>query len=426
MVSVLYLPTRYFPSISGAEFYFQRIAEILTKKYEYNIDIFTSNAIDFSALHSSKGKIIKKSEKFFSRVNHLEINRFPIEYDYSFQKKVDFITSFKEYQNLNISSKSLKEFLQNGPFVPKLINYLMENKKEYDLIHTTYFPYLNLIFTLILGEKFGIPTLCTPFFHFTNPRYLETDSRKILSKFDILIACTHSEKEFLKKNIQIDEKKIKIIPMGVDYDKFRNFEKNVSFRQKFFKRGEKKYKMVLFCGYKNYEKGALSILKSIPYIIQNYNKIYFVFIGPPTQAFNRELSKIRKSNEVKIINLTPDNLTGYFDKYKLSAFKESDIYLMPSRSDAFGIAYLEAWASGKPVIGANIGATPEVINDNKNGLLVKFDDPLDIKEKVLRLLKHNKLRESMGKTGQMKVKNNYTWNIVVDRTHQLYRKIIYS
>jgi len=426
MVSVLYLPTRYFPSISGAEFYFQRIAEILTKKFEFNIDIFTSNAIDFSALHSSKGKIIKKSEKFFSRVNHLKINRFPIEYDFSLQKKVDFITSFKKYQNLNISYKSLKKFLLNGPFVPKLINYLMENKKGYDLIHTTYFPYLNLIITLILGEKFGIPTLCTPFFHFTNPRYLETDSRKILSKFDILIACTHSEKEFLKKNIQIDEKKIKIIPMGVDYDKFRNFEKNVSFRQKFFKQGEKKYKMVLFCGYKNYEKGALSILKSIPYIIENYKKIYFVFIGPPTQAFNRELSKVRKSNEVRIINLTPDNLTGYFDKYKLSAFKESDIYLMPSRSDAFGIAYLEAWASGKPVIGANIGATPEVINDNKDGLLVKFDDPLDIKVKVLKLLKHNKLRKSMGKIGQMKVKNNYTWNIVADRTHQLYLKIINS
>ncbi len=60
---------------------------------------------------------------------------------------------------------------------------------------------------------------------------------------------------------------------------------------------------------------------------------------------------------------------------------------MPSRSDAFGIAFLEAWAAGKPVIGANIGATPEVIRNGIDGFLVEFDNPRDIAEKVVKLLK---------------------------------------
>ena len=79
--TILHIPTRYFPSISGAEFYIQRIAEILTRKFNYDIDIFTSNAIDFNALRESKGKIISKKDKFFSSVNGLDVNRFSVNYN---------------------------------------------------------------------------------------------------------------------------------------------------------------------------------------------------------------------------------------------------------------------------------------------------------------------------------------------------------
>ena len=68
--------------------------------------------------------------------------------------------------------------------------------------------------------------------------------------------------------------------------------------------------MVLFCGYKNYEKGAISLMKAIPHVIKKIKKVYFIFIGPSTQAYNREYSKINKMKDVRIINFTPDNLDG--------------------------------------------------------------------------------------------------------------------
>jgi glycosyltransferase involved in cell wall biosynthesis len=216
--------------------------------------------------------------------------------------------------------------------------------------------------------------------------------------------------------------------MGVDYDKFKNSpptsSNSVNFKQKFFNNNEKKYSLILFCGYKNYEKGALSILKSIPSILKKKRKVYFVFIGPSTIAFNQELSKISKLKNTRIINFTPDNLTGYFDQKKIAAFREADIYLMPSRSDAFGIAFLEAWAAGKPVIGARIGATPEVIKENIDGLLVEFDDPKDISKKVLILLKNKRLRKKLGKNGLIKVTRNYTWDKIAEKTQDLYQNLI--
>jgi len=429
LTTILYLPTRYFPSISGAEFYFQRMAEILTAKYNYKIDIYTSNAIDFKALWSSIGKTINKNNKYFDRVNNLKINRFSVNYDIS---EVDILNKLKTipaYRTLNLPDDCVVKFTQNGPYLGDLLNFLLKkNDLNYDLIHTTFFPYFNLIMSLIIGACINKPKVCTPFFHFSNPRYLDLKLIHVLKKFDLLIACTNLEKKYLIQKCHIQPEKVIVIPMGVDYEKFKNGHKNASkhfsFKQKFFKKKEKKYKLVLFCGHKNYEKGALSILKSIPQILTKIKKVYFIFIGPSTFAFNQELSKIQKLENARIINFTPSNLTGYFDKKKLSAFKEADVYLMPSRSDAFGISFLEAWSAGKPVIGARIGATTEVIRENIDGLLVDFDNPEDITRNVINLLKDKRLRERYGLAGQLKVSQKYTWDIIADKTHNTYKNLI--
>ncbi|MFX1495401.1 MAG: glycosyltransferase family 4 protein [Promethearchaeota archaeon] len=429
MSKILYLPTRYYPAISGAEFYLQRMAEILTSRYKYCIDIFTSDGIDFKSLRDSKGKVIKSTNKYFSNVNKLNINRYSINYNDSINDKIKKIKNVPAYRTLDISDNSLKEYLKNGPYLYDLLEKFLNNQNlNYDLIHSTFYPYFNLIVSLILGKLTKKPTICTPFFHFSNPRYLNSDLLIVLKKFDKLIACTNLEKKKLISLLEIPKSSIVVIPMGVDYEKFNDSQKNnkgfYNFKQNFFKNNEKKYKMVLFCGYKNYEKGAISILKAIPFILEMYSKIYFVFIGPTTTAFNKELSKIRKMKNLRVINLTPDNLTGYYDKKKLAAFKETDLYVMPSRSDAFGISFLEAWASGKPVIGANIGATPEVIRNNIDGLLVEFDNPIDIAEKVIYLLKKKRVKKRLGSEGKKKVLENHKWETIAKKTNELYQKLI--
>jgi len=427
--NILYLPTRYFPSISGAEFYFQRMAEILTMKYKYNIDIYTSNAIDFKALRDSNGKKLVKNNKYYDKVNNLKINRFQVNYNLSENEILNKLKTIPALNTLFLRDEVLKPFIANGPYLGDLLeNLLKKPDLNYDLIHTTFFPYFNCIISLIIGISINKPVICTPFFHFSNPRYLDLRLIEVLKKFDLLIACTNLEKKFLIEKCKIQPEKIQVIPMGVDYEKFKSVNKSSLehnyFKQKFFIRREQKYKLILFCGYKNYEKGALSILKSIPYIINKIKKVYFVFIGPSTIAFNQELSKIHKLKNARILNFTPDNLIGYFDKKKMAAFREADIYLMPSRSDAFGISFLEAWSAGKAVIGSRIGATPEVIRENVDGLLVEFDNPEDIAQKVINLLKSKRLRKKFGLAGQLKVSQKYTWDLISNKTHYTYKNLI--
>ncbi len=427
MNSILYLPTRYFPAISGAELYIQRLAEIYKKDYNCNVDIITSNALDFKALRDPTGKIINRTNKFFSTVNNVDICRFPVNYEEDIEKILQDLKRIPNVATLQLSNETLSQFLKNGPYLKEMVdNFLNCKHKNYDIIHTTFFPYFNLVVSLLIGKILEKPVVCTPFFHFSNPRYLNSKLITILSKFDMLITCTSLERAYLINNLKLEKSRITTIPMGVDFDKFITSKGSFNFKEHYFNKRERNYKLVLFCGYKNFEKGAISILQAIPLILEKYNKVYFTFIGPSTIAFNREFAKIKKNINARMINLSPDNLTGYFDKNKIAAFMESDLYLMPSRSDAYGIAFLEAWSAGKPVIGANIGATPDVIQENKDGLLVEFDDPQSIADKVVKLLKNKKLRKNLGEQGKMKVENYHSWRNIAIKTKNVYDNLIES
>ena len=107
------------------------------------MDIYTSNAIDFKALRNSTGKTLKRDNKYFSKVNCLKINRFPVNYNVSekdIQNKLKQIPAFKK---LNINEDSLDIFIRNGPYLEDLLTFFLNKPDlDYDLIHTTFFPYL--------------------------------------------------------------------------------------------------------------------------------------------------------------------------------------------------------------------------------------------------------------------------------------------
>ena len=121
MYHILFFPTRYFPAISGAEFYIQSIAEILKSKYNYVVDVYTSTAIDFKGLRHINGKIITPGDKYYDRVNDLKITRYPVKYDVNIDDKLRTIKKFAIFESLRLSDECLIEFLKNGPFLTSLI-----------------------------------------------------------------------------------------------------------------------------------------------------------------------------------------------------------------------------------------------------------------------------------------------------------------
>jgi len=114
----------------------------------------------------------------------------------------------------------------------------------------------------------------------------------------------------------------------------------------------------------------------------------------------------------------------FSERDKASIYDSFDVFVLPSMAESFGIAYLEAWACGKPVIGARIGPTQCVIDEGIDGLLVDSNDPQDIARAIIALLSDREMRERMGRSGHAKTIAQYTWDKVTDKVEKLYLELV--
>jgi glycosyltransferase involved in cell wall biosynthesis len=83
---------------------------------------------------------------------------------------------------------------------------------------------------------------------------------------------------------------------------------------------------------------------------------------------------------------------------------------MPSRTDSFGIVFLEAWANAKPVIAAAAGGVVEVVEHERTGLLVEFGNVEQLSASIQRLSQDRNLAASLGSNGFEQLKSGCTWD----------------
>jgi glycosyltransferase involved in cell wall biosynthesis len=88
-------------------------------------------------------------------------------------------------------------------------------------------------------------------------------------------------------------------------------------------------------------------------------------------------------------------------KNPASFINRADVLLMCSRSEAFGRVTIEGMLSGKPVIGSDSGATAELIRDGFNGLLYEPDNPADLADKIILLVKDPAKARFLGENGKI-------------------------
>lgn len=102
----------------------------------------------------------------------------------------------------------------------------------------------------------------------------------------------------------------------------------------------------------------------------------------------------------------------------------SDAFVMSSLWEGLGLVFLEAMATGLPVIGSRVSAIPEVVTDEVTGLLVEPGDPAALAAGIQRLLGDSGLRERLGSTGPEIVEERFTLDRMVEETLAVYAEVI--
>jgi N-acetyl-alpha-D-glucosaminyl L-malate synthase BshA len=102
----------------------------------------------------------------------------------------------------------------------------------------------------------------------------------------------------------------------------------------------------------------------------------------------------------------------------------SDIFLLPSELEAFGLAALEALACELPVIATRIGGIPEVVSDRETGYLSDVGDTTKMSADTLRLLRDGDLRQSFGAKGRAQAIERYSTDKIIPLYIAFYEKIL--
>lgn len=401
---VAHVVQRYLPApLTGSEIYMRRISEGLVEK-GHRVVILTSNAYDLMALRNRiQGRLLPIG---ISKANDVEVVRFRVHSYFStiagILHKIFHVFPFRSLNDA-LATVAL------GPIMPGLYFHLL--REDYDLVHATPQPLANVLMAWLATRK-RLPFVCTPQFHFELPYYYNEVFRMILRCSDAVIACTYVEKGKLIE-FGIPQTKVHIVPRGINPKEYETFSSN-NFRERHHLEDAL---IVLYAGTKAYDKGSIHLLKAMEIVQRRRKDAVLVSIGLSTPEW--EKCKRELFGRVNVIDL------GFVsEEEKRKAFNTCDVFVMPSRAEAFGIAYLEAWACGKPVIGARCGAAQEIIKDGVNGYLVRFGDIGELACKILLLLESNSLREKMGSDGRNKVVQDYTWSKAVERIENIYEKVL--
>ncbi len=106
-----------------------------------------------------------------------------------------------------------------------------------------------------------------------------------------------------------------------------------------------------------------------------------------------------------------------------SFLKRAHLFVLPSRSESFGIANLEAMASGLPVVSTRTGAIPEYIEDGVHGLLVDPGDVHALTDALRRLARDAPLRQRLGTAARRRALD-FDWSTVSARIEEIYTGVL--
>ena len=292
--------------------------------------------------------------------------------------------------------------------------------KKADIIHTHSYGYFQNHAAWIKEKLQSTPWVITPHFHPSwsmwggakrrtlRDFYDSKIGKATMESADLITCVSKHEREVLISEIGLNDKNIKIIYNGIDWEDWKEIPDPMTFRRKHPHISEK---FVLFAGRLATNKGLTDLIDAMS--ISQSPDIDLVLMGAD-MGLGKELDKVAVSKNV------PMHRLGHVDDdvYR-SALSAAEILVLPSEYEAFGIVLLEAAAAATPVIGTRVGGIPEAMSDEENGFLVDYNDPVMLATKISSLIGDEKLCQELGNHGRMFSKR-FSWSSLVDQLESEY------
>jgi UDP-glucose:(heptosyl)LPS alpha-1,3-glucosyltransferase len=232
--------------------------------------------------------------------------------------------------------------------------------------------------------------------------------------FRKIIAVSTTVKEEILRFYDLRESDVEVIPNGVDLERFRP-DTDGSAR----KRLDEEFGLrpddfvVLYCGYVHEHKGLGHIIDALAML--DDRRIKLIAAGASADSpWGKQVERLRLGDRVILAGPRTDVEV-------LCA--AANVFCLPSLSEGFSLASLEAAASSLPILGTRIAGLSQLIHEGENGYFVKRD-AADIAEKLALLASQPETCARMGRLSRALVERDYGWPVIAQKHLRLYEELV--
>jgi glycogen(starch) synthase len=417
---VLHVIGRYWPARGGAEAYLHEISRRLVRD-GHEVTILTTDALDVEVFWNPRRQRIPERE---AEQDGVRIRRFPVRHlpfsprSYAAWRYLGLIG----LAHLPLPAGLLTRLARYTPWTPGLWQWLAGNRERYDVVGGAMILYEPLVAAAQqFARRRGAPFVVYPFTHLgagaqpgrdaVSRYYTMRHQVDLVVQSQALVSMTPTERDFyVARGFRAEA--ACVAGAGVTPSEVLGGD-----GQRFRARHGITGGLVAFVSALTYDKGAEHLVEAVRRLWQAGRPVELALAGAVLLPFQRFLERLPGEVRQRLRVLGP---ISEADKRDLLA--AADVVAMPSRTDSFGIVYLEAWLYRKPVIGARAWGMSDVIAHDVDGLLVPFGDVGALAEALAGLLDNPARCAALGQAGEKKVYQQYTWEHVYGRVSEVYRR----
>ncbi len=371
-------------AIGGIGSYFFNLANLLgnyghkvfvfscTNKKPTHVCIKNENYENYLILASSNNQFRKEVTKVFS--------------DFLLENKIDVIES----PEVGACALDIKNKYPLIPLIVKMHTPGVLITKIYNS-HHTFFKKMRYVLGSLRKGKLDLG------FWATSDKNMENDDEYIIcTKADVLLSPSNALKKWAINFWKFEENKINVI--ANPYFIYSEQQSNVIDRDN---------KIICFVGKLTILKGIVVLTEAIKKIVKQYPEYRFKIVGRD-EPISKEIQSAKSLmiNTLGKFSKKVDFLGVLNGEEVRNVFETSDICLVPSLWENCPTVILEAMAAGCPVIAADRGGMPELIEHKKTGLLFSATSSNDLAKKIKLLIEHKNFGFELAKNAQVSMLNN--------------------
>jgi glycosyltransferase involved in cell wall biosynthesis len=348
-------------------------------------------------------------ERLYRRGHEVEVYTSNLHLKQELSHDKDYPIKIRRFRGFRIGSKA---------FYPSLIPKLLFQQNP-DVIHSWVMAFFSTFVSGWLKPIKKYPLVVSVDFDIAEPRPTLAKKpyiffyRKIPTSFsNIITTFTSKERDVLIKRFKFDANKVKILPIGVDFERFsskpkQNLKEKLNLQDKF---------IILDVCFLLPKKNLEMILKALKLLPSN---VVFLHAGGISDInYKQKLDKMIK-------NLKLEKRVVFLGKVSreeiVAAYHTADVFVQSGFRESFCIPIIEAIASGLPVITTKVGVANDVIENNKTGFIVKNEN--EIVNKINLLIEDASLRRKIGRNSK-EVAKKYEWEVIIDKLEKIYKRVV--